>query len=105
MLAANSQMAMLTRGMLPAGQTIDKVLSADTMSAVVKKLTGLGMPLDPMKQFKPWLLSLMLQGFEWQKAGFDADLGLDKHFYDLGHRRGKAGSGTRDARVSALPVR
>jgi len=82
MQAANSQLQMLTRGMLPSGQTLDKVLSADTMSAVVKKFTDLGMPLEPMKQFKPWLLSLILQGFEWQKAGFDADLGLDKHFYD-----------------------
>jgi len=82
MQAANSQLQMLSRGMLPAGQTLDKVLSADTMSAVVKKFTDLGMPLEPMKQFKPWLLSLILQGFEWQKAGFDPELGLDKHFYD-----------------------
>jgi hypothetical protein len=89
MLAASSQMGMLTRGMLPAGQTIDKVLSADTMSAVVKKFSDLGMPLDPMKQFKPWLLSLVLEGFEWQKAGFDADLGLDKHFFDLAVAGGK----------------
>ena len=89
MQAANSQLQMLTRGMLPAGQTLDKVLSADTMSAVVKKFTDLGMPLEPMKQFKPWLLSLILQGFEWQKAGFDADLGLDKHFYDLAIGSGK----------------
>jgi uncharacterized protein YbaP (TraB family) len=89
MQAANSQLQMLTRGMLPSGQTLDKVLSADTMSAVVKKFTDLGMPLEPMKQFKPWLLSLILQGFEWQKAGFDADLGLDKHFYDLAIGSGK----------------
>jgi len=89
MQAANSQMAMLTRGMLPAGQSLDKVLSAETMSAVLKKFEELGMPLEPMKQFKPWLLSLVLQGFEWQKAGFDADLGLDKHFYDLAIGSGK----------------
>ena len=89
MQAANSQMAMLTRGMLPAGQSLDNVLSADTMSAVLKKFEELGMPLEPMKQFKPWLLSLVLQGFEWQKAGFDADLGLDKHFYDLAIGSGK----------------
>src|SRR5206468_4145063 len=44
---------------------------------------------EPMKQFKPWLLSLTLQGLEWQKAGFDADLGLDKHFYDLALAQGK----------------
>jgi len=89
MQAANSQLQMLTRGMLPSGQMLEKVLSADTMSAVVKKFTDLGMPLEPMKQFKPWLLSLILQGFEWQKAGFDADLGLDKHFYDLAIGSGK----------------
>lgn len=89
MVAANSQMEMLSRGMLPAGQTIDKVVSADTMNAVVKKFSDLGMPLEPMKQFKPWLLSLILQGFEWQKSGFDADLGLDKHFYDLAVGGGK----------------
>jgi uncharacterized protein YbaP (TraB family) len=89
MVAANSQMEMLTRGMLPAGQTLDKTLSAETMNAVVKKLADLGMPFEPMKQFKPWLLSLILQGFEWQKAGFDADLGLDKHFYDLAVGGGK----------------
>ena len=89
MQAANSQMQMLTRGMLPAGQTLDKVLSADTMTAVVKKFTDLGVPIEPMKQFKPWLLALILQGFEWQKAGFNADLGLDKHFYDLAIGSGK----------------
>src|SRR5262249_39280008 len=89
MLGANSQMEMLARGMLPAGQTLDKVLSPVTMSAVVKKFGDLGMPLEPMKQFKPWLLSLILQGFEWQKAGFDSDLGLDKHFYDLAIQGGK----------------
>jgi uncharacterized protein YbaP (TraB family) len=89
MLGANSQMEMLARGMLPAGQTIDKVLAPATMSAVVKKFSDLGIPLDPMKQFKPWLLSLILQGFEWQKAGFDSDLGLDKHFYDLAVQGGK----------------
>jgi uncharacterized protein YbaP (TraB family) len=89
MVAANSQMEMLTRGMLPAGQTLDKVLSAETMNAVVKRFSDLGMPFEPMKQFKPWLLSLILQGFEWQKAGFDADLGLDKHFYDLAVAGGK----------------
>jgi uncharacterized protein len=89
MLGANSQMELLSRGMLPAGQTIDKVLSAATMNAVVKKFSDLGMPLEPMKQFKPWLLSLILQNFEWQKSGFDADLGLDKHFYDLAVGGGK----------------
>src|SRR5712671_3118749 len=65
MLAPTSQMQMLTRGMLPAGQTLDKVLSQETLNVVVKKFAELGMPLEPMKQFKPWLVSLLLQGLEW----------------------------------------
>lgn len=88
-LAPSSQMQMLTRGMLPAGQTLDTVLSRETLAAVVRKLADLGMPVDPLKQFKPWFLSLTLQGLEWQKAGFDADLGLDKHFFDLATTEGK----------------
>ena len=93
MLAANSQMEMLTRGMLPAGQTLDKLISPDTMNAVVKKFNDLAMPIEPMKQFKPWLLSLTLRGLEWQKAGFDASLGLDKHFYDIAVGQGKGVQG------------
>jgi uncharacterized protein YbaP (TraB family) len=81
-LAPTSQLETLRRGMLPAGQSLDKAVSPDTYAAVVRKFKDLGMPVEPMKQFKPWLLSLTLQGLEWQKAGFIAELGLDRHFYD-----------------------
>jgi len=93
MLAPDSQMQMLTLGMLPAGQTLDQVISPGTLSAALKKFADLGMPIEPMKQFKPWLFSLILQGLEWQKAGFDASLGLDKHFYDIAVGQGKGVQG------------
>lgn len=82
MLAPESQMLMLTRGMMPAGQSIDAVLSPQTLSDVRAKVTELGLPLAPLQLFKPWALALTLQGLEWQKAGFAADLGLDRYFYD-----------------------
>ena len=87
-LAPDSQMQPLMRGMLPAGQLLDQVVSPATMAAVESQFAQLGMPLGPMKQFKPWLLALTLEALEWQKAGFDADLGLDKHFFDLASARG-----------------
>ena len=40
------------------------------------------LPLEALKQFKPWFLAMTLEAMEWQKAGFDASLGLDKHFFD-----------------------
>lgn len=93
MLAPNSQMKMLQRGMLPAGQSLDRLLSADTLKLVGDTLTELGMPFEPLKMFKPWMLSITMQGLAWQKAGFDANLGLDKHFYDLAKTAGKSVQG------------
>lgn len=89
MLSAQSQMQMLSSGMLPAGQTLDRVVSAGTFQAASKKLVDLGMPPGPMQQFKPWLLALTLQALEWQKAGFNADLGVDKYLYDLAKKENK----------------
>jgi len=78
----------LTRGMMPAGQTLDSVLSASTLAQVRAKVAELGLPLAPLQLFKPWSLSLTLQGLEWQKAGLDPELGLDKHFYDRAKQSG-----------------
>jgi uncharacterized protein YbaP (TraB family) len=82
MLAPDTQFSLLARGMLPAGQTLDKVVSAPTMALVNARLGNLGMPLAALQQFKPWFLAMTLMAVEWEKAGFDASLGLDKHFYD-----------------------
>ncbi|MGE0449630.1 MAG: TraB/GumN family protein [Vicinamibacterales bacterium] len=88
MLAPQSQMQLLTRGMMPAGQKLEAVVSPKTMSGVREKVAELGLPLEPLQLFKPWALALTLQSLEWQKAGFAADLGIDRHFYDRALQRG-----------------
>jgi len=77
-----SQMAMLSRGMLPSATPLDKVISPETYTLVSKRITDLGLPMEPFKLLKPWTIALMLQAVEWQHAGLDPELGLDKHFYD-----------------------
>ncbi len=89
MLASSAQLDMLTRGMLPGTQTLDRVVSPDTIALVDKTIAGLGLPAGPLKRFKPWMLALTLLGLEWQKAGFDPDLGIDRHFYDQARSEGK----------------
>jgi uncharacterized protein len=89
MSSPDTQFAMISRGMLPTGQSLDKVLSPETYALVTKHLAGLGMPIEPVKQLKPWMLALTFDLLEWQKAGFDPNLGLDKHFYDQAHAEGK----------------
>ena len=95
--APQSQLQMLSRGMLPPGQTLDKVVSPVAFEHVSKRAAELGMPIEPLKRFRPWLLALTLSALEWQKAGFDADLGLDKHFYDLARKGNKSVQGLETA--------
>ena len=89
MAQVESQMTILTRGMLPSGQTLDKVVSPATFDLVRERVKSLGLPIEPLSRFKPWALALTLLGLEWQAAGFDAALGLDKHFYDQAVAAGK----------------
>lgn len=89
METADSQLQILMRGMLPSGQALDKVITPATLAMVSGRVSDLGLPLEPLKRFKPWMLALTLLGLEWQKAGFDPNLGLDKHFYDRARAEGK----------------
>jgi uncharacterized protein YbaP (TraB family) len=93
MLAPGAQLQMLQRGMLPPGQTLESVLSPATLALVTKAVNSLGAPMAPLNRFKPWMLAIALQGLELQKAGFDPELGLDKHFYDAAQAAGKAVQG------------
>jgi uncharacterized protein YbaP (TraB family) len=87
--AVDSQFKILTKGLLPPGTTLDKVISQQTFALVSQRLIALGVPLEPLKLFKPWALALTILGLEWQAAGFDAALGLDKHFFDRAKAEGK----------------
>src|SRR5215471_4836343 len=89
MLAPETQLQTLSRGMLPQDQTLEKVLSPATYALVRKRVGDLGLPPEMLARFKPWLIAVTLEALEWQKAGFDADLGLDKHFYDRAKSNGK----------------
>jgi hypothetical protein len=88
MQAPEAQMQMLTRGMMPAGQTLESVLTPSTLAQVRAKVADMGLHLAPLQLFKPWSLAMTLQGLEWQKAGLDPELGLDKHFYDRAKQTG-----------------
>jgi uncharacterized protein len=96
-MGAEAQLGILLRGRLPSDQTLDKVVSPETYAQVTKHVAGHGLPIELLRQFKPWMLALMIETFEWQKAGFDPSLGLDKHFYDRAQGDGKSIQGLESA--------
>ena len=82
-----------TSGREQAGRRPALVVSPATFTLVSKTVSDLGLPVESLKQFKPWMIALTLLALEWQKAGFDAGLGIDKHFYDRAKTEGKAVQG------------
>jgi len=99
-----SQLSLLGRAMLPSSTPLDKVIAADTYAMLAKRAGALGLPLEPFKMLKPWMVALTLVQMEWQQAGFDPQLGLDKHFYDQAKADGKATQGleTAEYQISRL---
>ena len=102
MLDPSAQMGILSKGMLPENQSLEKVLSPATLALVQKATADMGGAGGPLMRFKPWMLALTLQSLELMKAGFDPELGLDKHFYDQARAGGKAVQGleTTDYQIS-----
>ena len=93
LLSTGTQMQMLSRGLLTGGQTLEKVLTPATYALLSKRLGAVGAPVEALSRMKPWMIALTLEALEWQKAGFDADLGLDRHFYDKAKQDGKTVQG------------
>src|SRR5262249_32774027 len=99
-----SQMVLLGKAMLPSSTPLDKVISTQTYQLLEKRATTLGLPVEPFKLLKPWMAALTLVQVEWQQAGFDPQLGLDRHFYDQATADGKTTQGleTAEYQISRL---
>lgn len=93
MLDPTAQLSILSRGMLPSNQSLDKVVSPSTMALVQKAVGDLGAAAGPLMRFKPWMLAIALQGMELAKIGFNPALGLDQHFYEQAKSGGKSVQG------------
>src|SRR5262249_53524894 len=89
MSGPGAQLTMLPRGMQASSSPLDSVLDATTMAMLTKKAQEVGLPIEALKQFKPWMIALTIEAMEWQKAGLDPELGLDQHFYKQAMADGK----------------
>jgi len=63
------------------------------MALLQKKAADLNLPIDALKQFKPWMIALTIEAMQWMKAGFDPQLGLDMHFYEQAKKDNKTVQG------------
>lgn len=73
-------MMMQTRGMLPAGQTLQNVVSPQAYASLQQVLDGMGLPIAGVNNLKPWLIALMLTNLQVSALGYSALDGLEMYF-------------------------
>ena len=71
---------LLEKGVYTDGSTIKDVISNETWLQLRQQLSGLNIPYDSVKNYKPGILVLTLTAVQVMQMGFDPQLGIDMHF-------------------------
>lgn len=94
---------------LADGQTLKTLVDPTTYGRVAEKAAAAGLPMVLVDRMKPWLVAVTLMVPELQRAGFDPNNGLDRHFYDRAKADGRPIRGLETAasqldRMNGLPM-
>jgi uncharacterized protein YbaP (TraB family) len=83
---------LMSKAVINDGRTLDQVIAPELHTQVMQRVDKAGLPRAAVERMKPWLVALVLTAPVLQAAGFKAEHGIDRHFYD---RAKKAGMETR----------
>jgi hypothetical protein len=83
---------MLEHGMLPAGMTLRQRIGETRYQRVATEAQRLGLPIELLQQFQPWVIGLQLLESQYQALGFEADAGVEQQ---LDHRAQADGKSVR----------
>jgi uncharacterized protein YbaP (TraB family) len=75
-------LALIGRAMLTDGRTLDQLISADLYKQVIARADKAGLPASAVQRMKPWMAAVALTAPVLKAAGFNTELGVDKHFFD-----------------------
>lgn len=75
---AAMQQKMMQVGMLPAGQTLRGLLTADQKATYEGALQKLGLPAAAFDQMKPWMAAMTLSILPLIQQGYDPESGVEK---------------------------
>jgi uncharacterized protein len=85
----DAQQMILAKALLPEGKTLTEILSPATYQAVQQKVEALGLDIEALKRMKPWFLSLSLVAMKMQQLGYNAQHGVDRHFFERARKAKK----------------
>jgi uncharacterized protein len=87
--APAAAMQLLAKATYPPGTTLQSHVSKETFEKIRLRAEKVGLPVERLQSFKPWMVALTIVGLELQRGGFDPALGLDQHFLGRAPAAGK----------------
>ncbi len=83
------QIQLMSKAQLPAGETLQQHLSAQTYAAFTNHARQSGLPLELLQSMKPAMAAMMLEIVELTKLGADPANGVDQYFAHRAVKEGK----------------
>ena len=80
---------LLAKGTYPKGQNLKRNLSRHSYKLLRKRFKGMGVKLQNVQHYKPWLLYLKYHQAQAQQLGYASAYGVDNHFYRKARAVGK----------------
>jgi len=84
---------MAQHGVLPEGTDLKTALGAARYQRVSTEATRLGVPMEMIGQFAPWVLGLQLMDMQYAKDGFNAESGVEQQLEHRAETDGKPTAG------------
>ena len=84
------QQYLLAKAVYDSGKTLQTELGDSVYSLLETQMASLGLAIDQMKQFEPWMVVLTFSSLKLQQLGFNPDFGVDKYFHEQAKTLGKA---------------
>lgn len=70
---------MLQAGMLPPGQQLNQLVSAEVLEQLQRALAPTGLPLQQVMNFRPWFITTVLATFQYAALGYSPDYGVEQY--------------------------
>lgn len=76
-------------GMLPEGQSLDKILPAEVQNSLDSVCQAWEIPVGILNTYKPWAAAMTLSSLAIQRKGYDLRYGIDVAFIAAAHQAKK----------------
>lgn len=94
---ASTQQALLTRAVLPPGQSLRALFSPPEKARYEAALTALKLPVDAFDRFEPWYAAIVLGTLPLLQDGYSAGMGVEKVLGTRAKALGRAQEGLETA--------